>query len=461
MKPGLSLRLRLVILILVPLCIVAALVGTWAYLDAEQNAADRFDRSLLSTALAVSRDTVATGGNALSEETRDLLRDTSGGAVFYHVYAPNGAFVTGYATPPVPQQPGIARDSAVYYDAVYLGEDVRAFRFTQHAAIEGFSGPFTFTVWQANSVLDGFVRSRTGPVFAIITSLISAVVLIVWFGVRRGLGPLLSLEQAIGQRTIDDLSPIRRPIPPEVRGIVGRLNTLLTELSASIKAKDVLISDAAHQLKNPVAGVIALADAVVNASDYDTAMTRAGELKEAAMELGSLANSLLTLERIKAGVVKPQSFDAIPILRDIAFRATQKAQSRSVKFWSEIPDTTLRLFGDPVMFEQAVHNVIENALVHGGPKLTCVRLAAGRKGAHLSISVSDDGKGIYPEDYERALGRFSQVVPSPGSGLGLPISAAVCETFGGEMRLAQNNGLFTIHLQFGIDTAEFQIESRY
>lgn len=450
MKPGLSLRLRLVILILVPLCIVAAVVGTWAYLDAKRNAADRFDRSLLSTALAISRDTVATGGDALSEETRDLLRDTSGGAVFYHVYAPNGAFVTGYATPPVPQQPGISRDTAVYYDAVYLREDVRAFRFTQQAAIDGLSGPFTFTVWQANSVLDSFVRSRTGPVFAIIASLIGAVVLIVWFGVRRGLAPLLSLEEAIGQRTIVDLSPIRRPIPPEVRGIVGRLNTLLAELSASIKAKDVLISDAAHQLKNPVAGVIALADAVVNASDQDSARTRAGELKEAALELGRLANSLLTLERIKAGVATPELFDAMSILRDIAFSAAPRARSRSVTLSSEIPDASVLLFGDPVMFEQAIHNVVENALVHGGPKLSCVRLAAGREGAQLTISVSDDGKGIDPEDFQRALGRFSQVGPSPGSGLGLPISAAVCVSFGGEMRMAQSNGLFTIHLLFGI-----------
>ena len=78
MKNSLSLRGRLTIVILGPLICVAALFGAWAYFDAQSNAAERFDRSLLSTALAISRDVAVQGGDALSEDTRDLLRDTSG-----------------------------------------------------------------------------------------------------------------------------------------------------------------------------------------------------------------------------------------------------------------------------------------------------------------------------------------------------------------------------------------------
>ena len=136
-------------------------------LDAQTNAAERFDRSLLSTALAISRDTAATGGDALSEETRDLLRDTSGGAVFYHVYAPDGVFVTGYATPPVPPSPIAPETSQTYFDATYQGDAVRALRFSQTTTIDDISGPFTFSVWQKISVRDGFVATRTGPVFLI------------------------------------------------------------------------------------------------------------------------------------------------------------------------------------------------------------------------------------------------------------------------------------------------------
>ena len=97
-----SLRTRLILIILTPLMLISLGLGYLAFDDAQDRANDRFDRSLLSTALAISRDTALSGGDALSTSTRDLLRDTSGGPVFYHVYAPNGFYITGYATPPVP-----------------------------------------------------------------------------------------------------------------------------------------------------------------------------------------------------------------------------------------------------------------------------------------------------------------------------------------------------------------------
>jgi two-component system sensor histidine kinase TctE len=90
-----SLRLRLVIIILAPLLLIAALLASWAFVDAQKRAKDLFDQSLLSSALAVSRDVALSGGDALSLEVNTLLRDTSDGTLYYHVYAPDGVFVTG------------------------------------------------------------------------------------------------------------------------------------------------------------------------------------------------------------------------------------------------------------------------------------------------------------------------------------------------------------------------------
>ncbi|MEO1640109.1 MAG: sensor histidine kinase [Pseudomonadota bacterium] len=442
--------MRLFVLILAPLIVVALIVGVWAYRDAEASAAERFDRSLLSTALAVSRDIAVTGGNALREDTRDLLRDTSGGAVFYHAYAPDGVFVTGYATPPLPPDAAAGDTAYTYFDAVYFGEPVRALRFAQQASIDGLSGLFTYTVWQATDVRDGFVETRTTPVFATIFSLIGALSLIVWFGVGRGLAPLVNLEEAIARRSIDDLSPIKRRIPQEVTGIVGRFNALLGELSASIRAKDAFISDAAHQLRNPIAGVIALAESVGNAGDHNAAAARAKDLREAAYDLGNLTNSLLTLERIKAGPVamRTEDFDVVPILEALRQQTEKALQDRPVTLAFEPMDTPCHLYGDRVMFEQCIANVLHNAQVHSGPGLSKIMLSALSAKHDLTITVADDGKGIAPEDFERALDRFSQVGPSQGSGLGLPIAAAVVETFGGTISLSNEGETFAVTLTF-------------
>lgn len=448
MKTSLSLRARLTAVILVPLIIVAVITGAWAYRDAQDNAAERFDRSLLSTALAISRDIAVTGGDALSRETRDLIRDTSGGAVFYHVYAPDGVFVTGYATPPVPPVSAEAA-SAQYYDAEYLSGDVRALRLSQQASVDGLSGLFTFTVWQPTSVRDGFVRTRTVPVFGIIATMIGALIIIVWFGVRRGLAPLLNLEDAIARRSVDDLSPIKRRIPGEVTGIVGRFNDLLGDLSSSIQAKDAFISDASHQLRNPIAGVIALADSVSNAKDLPTAKERAEDLREAARDVGQLTNSLLTLERLKADPQEDQTqtFDVAETLRLVARTMNAAAEQSSFEFVAqEIEDHNI-IRGDPVMVQQALLNVLNNAIIHGGPGLSRVKLSASRAGPNLRIIVEDDGKGIAAEHFERALGRFSQVGPSAGSGLGLPIAAAVMGNHRGSIWLEKANAAFRVILE--------------
>ena len=113
-----SLRLRLVLIILAPLLLIAGIIAALAVYDAQLRASERFDRSLLSAVLAISRDIAVSGGDALSPETNTLLQDTSGGRVFYHVYAPDGVFVTGYATPPVPRfELADVANGQVYFDS--------------------------------------------------------------------------------------------------------------------------------------------------------------------------------------------------------------------------------------------------------------------------------------------------------------------------------------------------------
>ena len=450
MNNSLSLRARLTLVILVPLILIAALIGAWAYFDAQANAAERFDRSLLSTALAISRDTAVSGGDALSEETRDLLRDTSGGAVFYHVYAPDGVFVTGYATPPVPPSPVNLDATQTYYDAVYQGADVRALRFSQSTTIDGLTGLFTLTVWQQISVRDGFVQSRTGPVFLIIASMIGALAIIVWFGVRRGLAPLLDLEDAIARRSPSDLTPIQRRIPQEVNGIVGRFNNLLNEVSQSFDTKNAFISDAAHQLRNPIAGVQSLAESVANAKSLKDAKARSADLLIAAKETGQLANNLLTLEKARDASLNgaATTFDPIAVVTSLTTWAIQAAKDRNVTFAANLPDIAVPLHGDPVMFEQAVLNLINNALIHGGETMTEIKLDIHQSKDALEVTVTDDGKGIAPENFDRALGRFSQIGPSAGSGLGLPIAKTVVESFQGHIALRNKPQGFSVSLSF-------------
>ncbi|UWQ23095.1 sensor histidine kinase [Jannaschia sp. W003] len=434
---SLSLRARLTAIILGPLLVIAVGLGLWAGADAQRRAAERFDRSLLSTALAISRDVAATGGDALSRGTRDLLRDTSGGPVFYHAYAPDGVFVTGYATPPVPPMAlnGTAPDR-VFYDAIYRGSEVRALRLSETMTIDGLAGPFTFTVWQEVGVRDGFVASLTRRTSIVIATLIAALALLVWFGVDLGLRPLRDLEEAIARRSASDLGPIRRPIPPEVRGIVGTLNRLLGELSATFRAKDSFISNAAHQLRNPIAAVLSLAESLRSAPEGADLRERSADIAEAARALSRLADGLLALER--AGAVTPDALvpvDVGRLLEGLAPSLRAAYAERGVRFtWDGAP-MPAPIRADPLLLEQSVLNLAHNALAHGGPTLREVALRLEMGTETCTIEVADDGIGLRAVDIETARARFGQVRPGEGSGLGLPIAEAAAQAFGGTLEL--------------------------
>ena len=438
MKTPQSLRSRLILIILLPLLVVSLVAGIWQFRTTTTRAESIFDRGLLSAALAISRDVAISGGDALSPETRSLVNDTSGGELFYHVFAPDGVFVTGYSTPPVPPDPGTAQSAqSLYYDAVYQRENVRVLRFQDVTTVDGVSGTFNVTVWQSADVRRNFVREVVSRSFAVIAFLVACVALIVWFGVRLGLTPLLELEHAIARRSSTDLEPIRRSVPLETKGLVQTLNRLFDQVSRRISSKDAFISNAAHQLRNPIAGVLALAEAVQSAPNEEAAKRRSSELLQAARETSQLANQLLSFERARGADVTStgERLDICALGADVIESISHRAKDREVELSFARPDAPVMVFGDRVMLREAVLNLLTNALLHGGKQLRHITLTMEANPENAVITVQDDGAGIPVHKHDQAKSRFGQAGNTGGSGLGLPIANKVAENHGGSLEV--------------------------
>ncbi|MEM9582680.1 MAG: sensor histidine kinase [Pseudomonadota bacterium] len=433
-----SLRARLIVIILTPLLIVSIAAAAWQVRNATNRAEDIFDRGLLSAALAISRDVAVSGGDALGPETRNLLGDTSGGEVFYHVFAPDGVFVTGYATPPVaPVEETQDLQQPLYYEAVYQGKTVRVLRFQDVTTVDGVSGIFTITVWQDTKVRSSFVNEVALRANTVIGLLVASVALIVWFGVGLGLRPLLELQGAIAKRNPNELEPIRRDVPVEAQGIVSTLNTLLDRVSRRISSKDEFISNAAHQLRNPIASVLALAEAVQNAPSPAAMKTRSAELVTAARDATHLTNQLLSFERAKGAdiAVNGQELDLSEIVHVTIERFKSQNDPLSLTVTVSAPPRPCRILGDEVMLQEALLNLMTNALIHGGPALSALTITLDYDETDARLVIEDDGIGIDPTKHVQAIGRFSQAKAGPGTGLGLPIAARVMENHGGHLTI--------------------------
>lgn len=433
-----SLRLRLFLVIVVPLLAMAAVLGVWRINAAQDTAEELFDRSLLAAALAISRDVILSDGDAILPSTRDLIRDASGGEVFYHATGPGGIYVTGYAYPPVePKEDGSDLYEPSFFEATYRDEKVRVLRVTERITIENLTGDATVTVWQRIADRAEFVRLLVVRAAALIGGLLATVILVVWFGVKLGLRPLTDLQDAISIRSPDDLSRIKRAVPAEARGIVQTLNHLFGQVERSMEAHQTFISDAAHQLRNPAAAVQSMAEAVRDAPSEEDRKKRTEEMIVAAQASARVANQLLSLDRLRH--LSPEDygtrFDLVADVREICADTAPTALSRGIDFELDAPSDGIWVHGDQLFLREAVKNLIDNALKHGGADLSKVSVTVSIDDGQVRVAVADDGKGLSPDDRDLALGRFTQVEHSDGSGLGLAIVASVAERHKGSLTI--------------------------
>jgi len=151
--------------------------------------------------------------------------------------------------------------------------------------------------------------------------------------------------------------------------------------------------------------------------------------------------ALLRIAEIETGSRRSSfaRFDAVPLLASVVEFYEAVAEERNVALRLRTPPEVLA-YGDKAMIQQAVANLIDNA-VKFSPEVGTVEVAVSVDNV-VSVSVSDQGPGIPATERERATHRFyrgESARSTPGSGLGLSLVLAVAQLHGGELRL-ENNG---------------------
>lgn len=430
-----SLRSRLLTLILLPLILVSLAVIFWRFEATKGTAEEIFDRNLVMLTFAISRDVALSEGDSLSATTSSLFSEAIGGRVFYHVYGPDGSFVTGYSSPPVSKlKNALPLNSPTLFNATHLGEPVRVVRLAEPSAIERVSGKSVITVWQWLSLREEFARGLALRSTGLVVLLVLTVAGLVWFGIKQGLKPLNELEDAIQKRSSEDLSPIVRQVPVETKGIVSRLNKLFTELTDTQAARERLISNAAHQLRNPIAGIHAMAEATLSAETLPEARARIGELVNETRRTGRLTEQLLSLEKLDGRKPELATVELNQLITEVGTRNASRVLSKNIEFSVLPADRPVLVTGDYFLLSEALQNLLDNALRHGGTEMTYISLAASNDQSP-SVAVENDGAVIMPSQAHKIFERFVQGTESQGAGLGLAIVAQIAKTNGGSVTL--------------------------
>ncbi|HEY6106321.1 MAG TPA: sensor histidine kinase KdpD [Anaeromyxobacteraceae bacterium] len=204
-----------------------------------------------------------------------------------------------------------------------------------------------------------------------------------------------------------------------------------------------LLSSVSHDLRTPIAAITGAATTLRSEAGLDERVRR--DLLEAVCEeaerLERLVGNLLDMTRLESGTVSPKR-EWVP-LEEIVGTALGRVEKllgrRNVA--TTIPAGFPLLSVDPVLLEQLLVNLLENAARYAGAEAG-IEIRAEQEGGSLVIEVADRGPGISPGDEERIFERFQRGEHAgvAGAGLGLAIARAIAQVHGGRLTAANRPG---------------------
>ncbi len=258
----------------------------------------------------------------------------------------------------------------------------------------------------------------------------------------RALRPVEALRRAADEYSAHDLS--RRLSPPNARddelGRLGRtLDGMLDRLAAAVERQRRFTADASHELRTPIATVLAEATlALDRARDPMSYRAALAHVADEASRMGRLVDGLLVLARADATgrVAAGERVD----LGELIARAAGRAEARGTRVrLSLAPDLAVR--GDGVGLERVLDNLLENAGRYA-PSHTAVEVAAAAADGMVKVTVSDEGPGIPEAERARIFERFHRApgARGDGAGLGLAIAWTIVTAHGGTIAAADAPG---------------------
>ena len=258
--------------------------------------------------------------------------------------------------------------------------------------------------------------------------------MLVDIGIRRGLRPLQRLEALLAHRSATSLSPIAlTQAPQEVHSLALALNQLLESLRRSLSQEKRFLSDAAHQLRTPLAGLISQTELAMQETAPEALQQRLLKVHTGALRSAHLVHQLLSLARTEAeGTLQP--VDVAALAREVAREWTPRALTAGIDLGYEGLDQ-LSVPAEQLLLREALSNLIDNAL-HYCPRGATVTVRLSATAQHAQLAVEDNGPGLQPDDLEHAFERFWRGSELPGGcGLGLPIVAEIARRHGGSSSL--------------------------
>ncbi len=260
--------------------------------------------------------------------------------------------------------------------------------------------------------------------------------------VIRGLSPLHHLTDQLAQRSPYDLSPLNDShIFSEVRALTDTINQLLARLSTAISAQQRFISNAAHQLRTPIAGLKLQTEVALREDNVNTMRPALHQMQTSTNRIAHLITQLLALARSSPIECSHtlEHLDLRALVRESCINWVPEAINAHIELSFDDPKQEIWIRGDAILLNELLANLISNAIAYGQSQII-VKLISGTQ---PMLSIEDDGAGIPMIEQDKIFERFYRIqgTPSEGCGLGLAIVKEIVQLHHAKIQLSHSQQL--------------------
>ncbi len=436
---GLSLKRQLLLWLMLPQLVLWLVGGALTYRVALSYAEKGIDQSLTQSVRSLARQVKPIGSGLLIDfpkAAQDILEQDPTDRVSYMVSSPPGRFLLGNSNLPNPIELTPPTGVPVLYNATIDKIPMRVALLDVDYGEADAPQRLRVQVAKSLAVQKRITGELIADILAPLLVLGALLGVLVYGGVSRGLIPLKRLQAQLGNRqehSLSALSPIEMTqAPQEVHALAGAVNQLLSAVRRSLGQEKRFLSDAAHQLRTPLAGLISQTELAIAETDPEALRARLTKVLAGAQRSAHLVHQLLSLARNEADV-RLQLLDVAALTREIARAWTPRALAAGVDLGFE-GDDSLMIDGEKLLLREALSNLIDNAILYSG-KGSIVTVRCTQAGGDVLIEVEDNGPGLSDADLEHVFERFWRASELPGGcGLGLAIVAEISHRHHGSTR---------------------------
>ena len=423
-----TIRQRLLLLLLPALAILMLLGGLADYWIAVATTRNAYDQALASAALAAAASMRSDDGKLqVSAAQRAALTrgPDAEGSTLYSIIGPAGELIAGAAQLPTAPAGGSAHkdgtrsDSVTFRDAEFQGLKLRV------ASVRSRSdaGPITITVAETLQRRASTQRVMLLGKLLVDFAELDVTLLLIWIGVFFGLRPLARLRERVEEQSASTLQRFDvAGAPGELRPLILALNHLLELRHDAALSQRRFVADAAHQMRTPVAGLLAQLELLLQAPAAVAVQSELTTINRGVQQLAHTANQLLALARAEPVSAVGEGFKPValrPLVEHLVERNIDRAVTAGLDLGAEVH--TAQVIGDAWLLEDLLGNLVDNALKYtpAGGRIT---VRCGVEQGHPFLEVEDDGPGIAESERSRVRERFYRLPGSPGTGCGLGLA---------------------------------------